>query len=213
MNRLTASCIATILLWVTFSQGASAQRTSQGTVFIGLSPYVSGYSLPSGGLGVEAGRYLLHSYWKVELRAVDWNQKVSAGGDADAAPAEESAEGASPAAEAAPVHFDHVLWNLSGNWMYRLAASYGRRVNLYVGAGAFVGLNRYEVFRRLPEELSGSFPEEEFVYGAEPRIDLELFLFRRTAFVLGVQSPITLSSSLKTDLWHVSASLGIRINL
>ena len=200
-----------MLLLVSGMQEASAQRTSQGEVFVGLAPYVSGYSIPSGGLGIEAGQYLLHSLWKVELRAVDWNQKVA--GETDETVTAEGDEEVEVIEETAPVYFDHVLWNLSGNWMYRLLASYDRRFNLYVGAGAFVGLNKYEVFHKLPEEMPGEFPEEEFVYGAEPRIDVEFFPVRRTAIVLGLQSPLTLSSSLKTDRWHVSASLGVRISL
>ena len=109
--------------------------------------------------------------------------------------------------------FDHIQWSLGGSWMYRLFGSYGRRFNVYVGAGACLGLNHYEVFRKLPEELSAEFPKVEFIYGAEPALEIEVFPLRRTAVVLGVQSPITLASSLKTDLWHLSASIGIRINL
>ena len=200
MKRLLFICTATILLWASGIQDASAQRTSQGNAFVGISPYVSGYSIPSGGLGVEAGKYLLHSYWKVELRAVDWNQKIA--GDEDGTEAAETAEAEEGTdvvqEETAPVYFDHILWNLSGSWMYRAFGTYG---------------NQYEVFHKLPEETPGEFPREEFVYGAEPRVEIEFFPFRRTALVLGVQSPLTFSSSLKTDRWHVSASLGVRINL
>jgi hypothetical protein len=53
----------------------------------------------------------------------------------------------------------------------------------------------------------------EFVYGVEPAIDFEIFPFRTVAIVIGIQSPVTLSSSLPTDLWHLSGSLGVRINL
>ena len=212
MKRLLFICTATILLWASGIQEASAQRTSQGNAFVGISPYVSGYSIPSGGLGVEAGQYLLHSYWKVELRAVDWNQKIAGDGDeAEEAVPEEGTDIVEE--ETASVYFDHILWNLSGSWMYRLLASDDRRFNVYVGAGAFLGSNQYEVFHQLPEETPGEFPSEEFVYGAEPRVEIEFFPFRRTALVLGVQSPLTFSSSLKTDRWHVSASLGVRINI
>lgn len=176
---------------------ASAQRTSFGKAFAGIHQYVSGYAVPSGGLGVEGGQYLLHSYWRAGVRAVDWNQKVSGAQDTDGN----------------PVLFDHILWTLSGGWMYRLFGSYGRRLNLYAGGGAFVGLNHYEVFRKLPAELTGGFPRAEFVYGAEPGLDIEFFPFPRTALVLGVQSSFTFSSSLGTDLWHLSGSLGIRFNL
>jgi hypothetical protein len=175
---------------------AFAQRTATGKPFIGLSAYVSAYAVPSGGVGIEGGQYLSRSYWKAGVRAVDWNQKIA--GTADSG---------------SPVHFDHILWNLSGAWMYRLAATYSRRFNLYVGGGAFVGLNHYEVFRKLPGELAGGFPKAEFVYGVEPAVDIEIFPFRRVAILIGIQSPLTFNSSLKTDLWHLSGSIGVRVNL
>ena len=197
MKRVLFISITAIILLVANTLSASAQRTSSGKAFLGIHQFVSGYAVPSGGLGLEGGQYLLHSYWKAGVRAVDWNQKVAETLDD----------------EGNPVMFDHILWNLGGSWMYRLFGSYGRRFNIYVGAGAFLGLNHYEVFRKLPDELAGEFPKVEFVYGAEPAVEVEIFPFRHTAVVLGVQSPFTLASSLKTDLWHLSGSLGIRINL
>ena len=178
------------------SPSAWAQRTCTGRGFIGENQYLSAYTAPSGGVGLEGGEYLLSSYWKVGIRAVDWNQQLS-----QAALGDE------------PVLFDHVLWNLYGGWMQRILATYGRGLNVYLGAMAFVGVNQYEVFRPLPSERKGKFPSAEFVYGAEPAVDIELFLSTHTALVLGVQSPFTFLSSLDTDLWHLSASLGLRINL
>ena len=196
MRRFLLIGISLILLLCAVPFGAFAQRTSAGKPFIGLAGFVSGYSIPSAGVGIEGGQYLLGSYWKAGVRAVDWNQKIAGLSDGNS-----------------PAFFDHILWNLSGSWMYRVLGSYGRTVNLYIGAGAFLGLNHYEVFHKLPPELAGDFPKVEFIYGAEPEIDFEIFPFRRVAFVLGIQSPLTLSSSLPTDLWHLSASLGIRFNL
>lgn len=197
MKRFLFIVIGLIVLLLGNTENTFAQRTSTGKPFIGASQFVSGYAIPSGGFGIEGGQYLVSSYWKVGVRAVDWNQKIADIRDE----------------EGNRIWFDHILWNLSGSWMYRLAGTYSRRFNLYVGAGAFLGLNHYEVFKKLPSELQGEFPKVEFVYGVEPAIDIEVFPFRRVAFVLGIQSPVTLSSSLKTDLWHLSGSLGVRINL
>lgn len=197
MKSVPFIVINLIFLFLAGSWTASAQRTANGKVFIGVNQFVSGYAMPSGGLGIEGGQYLVGSYWKVGVRAVDWNQKIADILDEDGN----------------RVWFDHILWNLSGSWMYRLAGTYGRRLNLYIGAGAFLGINHYEAFRKLPGELQGDFPKAEFVYGAEPAVDLEVFPFRRVAIVVGIQSPFTLSSSLSTDLWHLSGSLGVRINI
>jgi len=197
MKRLLFIVLGFFILYIGSSETAQAQRTSSGKAFTGIHQYVSGYAVPSGGLGIEAGGYLLRSYWKAGVRAVDWNQKA----DGTLAP------------DGSAVLFDHILWTLSGTWMYRLFGSYGRRLNLYAGAGALIGLNHYEVFRKLPSELAGEFPGVEFVYGVEPGVDVEFFPFPRTALVLGIQSPFTFSSSLGTDLWHLSGSLGVRHNL
>ena len=197
MKRLLFYLITIIVLCHVGMTTASAQRTATGKPFIGISQFVSGYSIPSGGLGIEGGQYLLNSYWKVGVRAIDWNQKIVGMRTEDDK----------------PVYFDHILWNLSGSWMYRAFGTYGRTFNFYVGAGAFIGLNQYEVFHKFPAEVDSGLPHLEFVYGVEPAIDIEIFPFRRVALVIGIQSPITLSSSLKTDLWHLSGSLGVRFNL
>ncbi len=156
----------------------------------------SAYSLPSGGFSLEGGQYLLNSYWKACVSAVDWNQKVAdSRGRIDGAV------------------FDHVHWTLAGGWMYRIAGAYSRKVSLYCGGCAFLGYNSYELFKSLPEEMDAGYPSGEFIYGIRPEVDLEWFVFRKAAVVLGVQSPVTFGSSLKTDIWHLTASLGIRFNL
>ena len=197
MKRLLFICITSFILIGVGTFRASAQRTAPGKVFIGVDQYVSGYSIPSGGAGIEAGQYLISSYWKAGLRAVDWNQKYASSAGADAG----------------PQWFDHIHWSLYGGWMYRIAGTYGRTFNVYLGGGAFIGINHYEVFRKLPSEISPDFGKAEFVYGVDPELEFEVFPFRKVAFVLGVQSPLTFSSTLGTDFWHLSASLGIRINL
>jgi len=196
MRRLLFILTIGFILFVSATPEASAQRTSKGRVFVGLNQMVSVYSIPSGGLAVEAGQYLLRSYWKAGVSAVDWNQRYNN--------AEGTLEG---------VWFDHIHYTVSGGWMYRLLGSYSRTVSLYGGALAFLGVNSYRGFRPLPEEFSTGYPDAGFIYGAAPALELEVFPFRKVALVLGVHSPFTLSSTLETDLWHVTGSLGLRINL
>ena len=173
---------------------ASAQRTSRGVVHIGASQMVSVYSIPSGGFEVNAGMYLLNSYWKAGLCAVDYNQKVT-GSFSDA------------------TWFDHVHYVAYGDWMYRIIGTYSRSVNFYAGGGIFLGYNSYEVFKKLPDELASGLPGGEFIYGIKPCVELECFVSRKVAITLGVDSPFTFSSSLSTDLWHLTGSLGVRVNL
>lgn len=195
MKHIFIYCSITVLILVSTSFTSSAQRTSKGTVHIGVSQMATAYSIPSGGLDISAGQYLLNAFWKAGLMAADYNQKVTSAGS-----------------DAATV-FDHTHLAAYGDWMWRLAGSYSRSVSLYAGGGVFLGCNAYELFRDLPDELAAGFPSCEFIYGVKPSVELECFITRRTALVLGIQSPLTFSSSLPTDLWHLTGSLGIRINL
>ena len=68
----------TPILWAVANVEASAQRTAEGSMFIGASQMVSAYAVPSGGLDLGAGGYLRSSMWKAGVRAVNWSHKVSA---------------------------------------------------------------------------------------------------------------------------------------
>ncbi len=175
---------------------ARAQRTSEGSVFIGASQMVYGYAVPSGGLDLHAGGYLRSSLWRAGVRAADWNHRVSA--------------------DTGTEHgemFDHIAWQFYGGWRYRVIGTYNRAYSLYAGADAFLGFNRHEVFRKLPGELKTGLSDAEFAYGAVPEIEMELFVSKAVALTLGVQCPITLGTTLTSDDWNLTGSLGVRINL
>lgn len=175
---------------------ASAQRTSDKTFAISISPRVSAYSLPSGGLELSVEQYIFNSYWKAGVCAVDWNQKVHT---------EEKNEEKD--------YFNHTHWTVRGGWMYRIAGTYNRIFSLYAGGCAFLGANSFYMFKRLPKELDPNYPSLEFIYGIEPALEMEVFVSKKVALTLGVQSPFTFGSSVKTDIWHLTGSLGIRINI
>ncbi len=196
MKRLFFIFACIFLCLTGFSWRASAQRTADRTVFLGLSQMVSASALPSGGVTLEGGQYLLNSYWKAGVSAVDWNQRYSV---PDGTPGRE--------------WFDHIHYTLQGGWMLRLAGSYSRSFSLYGGASAFIGCHSYNGFRPLPAEYTLGCTGAEFVYGLFPEIELEWYPFRRTAFTLSVRSPFTFSSSLETDLWHLTGAVGLRFNL
>ena len=186
----------TPILWAVANVEASAQRTAEGSMFIGASQMVSAYAVPSGGRELGAGGYLRSSMWKAGVRAVDWNHKVSA--------------------DTGVEHddlFDHIAWSLYGGWRYRLMGTYNRMFSLYLGGDIFLGLNQYEAFRKLPDELATGIARCGFIYGVQPELELEVFPGRRVALILGVQLPVTLGSSLKTDIWNITGSVGARINL
>ncbi len=196
MKRLFFISVCIILCLAGSPWRASAQRTADRTVFLGLSQMVSASALPSGGVTLEGGQYLLNSYWKAGVSAVDWNQRYN-----------------NPDGTLERAWFDHIHYTLQGGWMYRLASTYSRSFSLYGGASAFLGCNSFNGFRPLPAEYTGGYPRAEFIYGFFPELELEWYPFRRTGFTLSVRSPFTFSSSLETDLWHITGAVGIRINL
>ena len=191
MKRLLFSLSTSILCLFLCTDKALAQRTSNGSLFIGVCQTVPAYVIPSGGLELHLGQYLLSSYWKASIGAIDWMQKTDTEG----------------------IVFDHLHLMAEGSYMQRVACNYPRSFNLYAGSSAFIGYNMYEVLAPLPDEFSSGLPDGEFIYGLKPSIEIEWFLSARAALLLGIHAPITFSSSLSTDMWHASASFGVRINL
>ena len=175
---------------------AAAQRTAEGSTFLGVSPTASVYSVPSGGLDINAGGYLRSSLWKAGMRVIDWNHKIS-----------------SDTGVAHNDLFDHIAWSLYGGWRYRLLGTYNRLFSVYGGGDVFLGLNQYEAFRKLPSELKTRLPKSQFIYGVLTELEAEFFVSRCVALTIGAQLPVTLGSSLKSDKWNLTGSIGVRINL
>lgn len=185
-----------LFLFLCICTAARAQRTAYKSVHIGISPKVSCYSIPSGGIELNAGQYLLNSYWTAGVSATDWNQKIT------------SANGMQSSE-----YFDHIMWNINGGWLYRILGTYSRWLSIYAGAKAFIGGNNYEVLKDIPEELHYDLPKMEFIYGIEPVLDIEVYISNVLAFTVGVQAPLTFGSTLESDFFRLTGSLGIRINI
>ena len=151
--------------------------------------------MPSGGLDLNGGMYLLHSYWKAGISATDHN--VLAG----------------PKEGGEDKVFDHSHFIAYGDWMYRLVGTYGRNLNLYIGGGAFLGCNAYGLFKPVPDDLGTEYPQTEFIYGLKPSVELEVYFCRRVAFTFGAHFPFTFGSSLSTDIAHVIGSFGVRVSI
>lgn len=196
IKRSILGIALTLVLMVAAQGKAVAQRTAEGSIFIGASQMVSAYAIPSGGMDICTGGYLSNSLWKAGVRAVDWSHRIS-----------------SDTGVAHDELFDHIAWSLYGGWRYRLLCTYNRALSFYIGGDAFIGLNQYEAFRKLSDELSTGLPSCEFIYGVCPEAELEIFVSRCVALTLGAQLPVTLGSSLTSDKWNLIGSLGIRINL
>lgn len=182
--------IPALLLLVLSALPGRAQRTSEGMRQLSFSV---GSTLS--GVGGEAafGMYLAGGYWLSELGVHNHRERDIPSGET--------------------LHFPRLT--LRGGYMHRLAADYSRRVCLYGGADAFVGLELFDAFHTLsPAVLRGfqskGFGEVRFIYGAAPRIEAEWFVLRSTALVGRVRCPFTIGTPFPLISWEVGG--GVKLN-
>lgn len=174
-----------IVLFVTLcgmSLPANAQRTTSGGGMVSLEGF---YPL---GAGLSYGQYLSSSFWEVGVSAL-WR---------DYAINDEYT-------------MQYMPTTAYGNWLYRIAATRSRSLNIYAGAGAFLGWEFYDPRKALPVFISGEISDGTFLYGINAKIQLEAFLTRRFAILLSGNVPINFSSPCTWIQPH--ASFGLRLDL
>ena len=173
---------------VTLGRPAHAQRTMSGQDMItlyGFTPFTG----PSD-LGGELcwGRYMLNSYWKVKADLETSSHSLRTG---------------------------HTMSScdisIGGSYMYRLACTRSRSLNLYAGGGAFIGYEFYDPSKRLPEHIDTRLPVGNFLYGVNAVSEVEFFFLRTVALVVYAELPVNFSSPLSKVRYRAGA--GIRINL
>ena len=169
---------------------AGAQRTSDGERLLSLSGIST---LSHWGGEVVYGRYFLRGYWIAGAALTDRVERDVPSGET--------------------VHYPRLEGR--GGCLYRLAGGYSRRLNLYVGGDAFVGVEMLDLHGILSETTlrtlhNGGVNDYQFIYGAAPRVELELFLLRTLALTAGGRAPLTFGSPLPLLGWEVSA--GLRLN-
>lgn len=164
---------------------ASAQRTMSGQPSLHISVLYNG---PSVCAEVFFSRYALGGFWHVGVEGKQYNVPVSTGGI-----------------------LDYIHTVVSSGYMYRVAGTRNRLVNYYMGGRVFMGVEMVDPFRRLSAYLSTGLKDYSFLYGLSPRMDLEIFITRRCAFLLSVGLPINFSSRL--GWFHYEAGLGFKVVL
>ncbi len=196
MKRLIGITSLIGLLFFGTSNLSSAQRTAVNRFFVGIEQQGTFHGLhnglPSGGLMLECGQYLLNSFWYCGVSASNMNQET----------------------DTSPSYFyDNVIYAVHSGWKYRLVGTYSRGFNLYLGGSAFVGINSHEVFRPLREEHSGSFAQNEFIYGVQPSLEFEIYTGSKVAILAAAELQTAFSNSFGSGLFLPVASIGARINL
>jgi hypothetical protein len=101
--------------------------------------------------------------------------------------------------------------NVGADYMYRVAATRARSVNLYVGGGVFLGWELYDPFKRVPSYIDTGFGKGNFIYGVSPALESEFFITRTVALTLGTRMPVSISS--KTEILKLHLKAGLRVNI
>ena len=167
-----------------------AQRTSRGESQIAFS---GGTTLSHWGGEVYYGQYLLRGFW---FGALGFHNRI----EIDA-----------PSGET--VFFPRL--QLRGGYLFRLLSSYKRSVCLYGGADAFIGMEMLDLYGTLSDSTlqsfyNSGFHDYQFIYGAAPRLELELFLFPTVALILQGRAPLCFGSPFPVLGWELSA--GVKVN-
>ena len=170
------------------SQAASAQRTMKGQLHVGAQASLSADPrLPAGG-ELSFGSYLLDSYIAGWINVTPDFISLATGHQ-----------------------LGYIPINVGADYMYRVAATRARSVNLYVGGGVFLGWELYDPFKRVPSYIDTGFGKGNFIYGVAPALESEFFITRTVALTLGARMPVSISS--KTEILKLHLKAGLRVNI
>ena len=168
------------------SVGLSAQRTSPGAFVATLGGTCGVTPSPGSGGFASVGKYGLDSYWAAGAGIYTYDETQTLG----------------------DISRRYGRYLVTGDWMYRLAGTYSRSANLYVGGGADLGFeNCTPVVEALKvihadDEDGGydfsTFKTKRFAYGFHAAAELELYLSRMFGFVLGVKASLPFTGN-----WYV----------
>ena len=187
LGSISSILIASIILFSS-SQIASAQRTMKGQYHLAAEAAFAADPRIPAGVEISLGVYLLDSY------VIGW---INVTPDYVTLPTSHQLE--------------YIPINVGADYMYRVAATRARSVNLYVGGGVYLGWELYDPFRKVPSYIDTGFGSGTFIYGVAPALDSEFFITRRLALTLGARMPVSISS--KTEILKLHLKAGIRINI
>ena len=185
----TAVIVTAITALLLCGEEASAQRTMSSQELL-TAHYIYPFSGRGDyGLDVTYGQYMLSSLWNIGISGIMYSREVADAGQ--------------------DLGYAHL--SLYGEWLYRIAATRSRSVNLYAGGGVFIGYEAYDPFRRLPSYIDTGLGSGAFLYGVHAKAEAEFFLAKKLAAVLSGWVPVNLSSPLSN--LNAGVMAGIRLNL
>ena len=164
---------------------ASAQRTMSGQSSLCLQSSWTGSSF-----GAEAffSQYTLGGFWEAGLSAKQYKKDTSAG-----------------------VDINSLNIAASGNYLFRLVGTRSRSINLYGGAGAFLGYEAIDPMHKMPSTIQTNLKNGYFLYGLQAKLVAEFFISKSFAFTLNGCVPINFSSPM--GWFHYDIGLGMKVML
>lgn len=187
-HKTTLVGVTALMLCAASGKEAHAQRTMRGESMISAQAHYPFSSPNWKGADLSYGRYLLGSFWRAGAFLTEYSHQLD---------------------DDMPMGYQHIA--AYGDWMYRLAGCRNRALNLYGGAGVFLGYEAVDAFKAVPEEYKTNFSEGYFLYGVSLSAELEIFFCRKVAFVITGRLPLNFSSQF--GWFHSQVGAGIRINI
>lgn len=154
---------------------ASAQRTMPGQIFVDAS-----FAWPVS-VRIGSGGYMIPGFWDAGVEALRMRKSL----------ARED--------EVLETHLD--VWQLKayGGYRHRLVSTRSRIFSLYGGGDAWVGVEVFDPFKKLPSDIVFNMSTDpSFVFGITPVLEMELFLGSHFAFVLGGRASAAFLTRMNT---------------
>ena len=146
--------------------------------------------LTDSSFGAEAvfSQYTLGGFWEVGLSAKQYGRPTSAA-----------------------ISINSLNTVAEGAYMFRLVGTRNRSVNLYCGAGVFIGYEAVDPFHKIPDTIQTNLNKGYFLYGLHAKLVAEFFVSRTVALTLDGCVPVNFSSPL--GRFHYDVGAGVKIML
>lgn len=171
------------------SLAAQARRTSPGQFF---GDVYGTYTFTSFGGGLSFGGYTRLGYWYGGASFENNSCVLSNGNE---------------------MEFPHVF--ADGGYMFRIVSTRSHGLNIYGGAGGFLGVELVDPQGKIAPSgkisPSGKVYGTSFLYGFYPQLTAEVFPFESVAFFVDARMPVNFVSIGGHIFFYLS--VGVRINL
>lgn len=98
-----------------------------------------------------------------------------------------------------------------GDYLFRLVGTRNRSVNLYGGAGAFIGYEAVDPLHRIPGTIQTNLKKGYFLYGIQAKLMAEFFISKNVALTVDGCLPVNFSSPI--GKFHYDIGVGVKVML